>query len=82
MLERRGARRLPAQSPLDVRVSRMINVGGAGRIEVVVDMVNALNDTAEESLATENLSSTNFSQPTSVSDPRRAMAGVRLSRGR
>jgi hypothetical protein len=80
LLEPRGSRRLSAQSLLDLRVSRTIRVG-AGRIELLVDVLNALNDTAEESLASENLFSTNFGQPASFMDPRRVMVGVRLNLG-
>ena len=47
-----------------------------------VNVLNALNDTAEECLATENPFSTNFGQQTSVIDPRRAMVSVRLNLGR
>lgn len=82
LLEPRGSRRLSSQSLLDVRVSRTIQFGGAGSIELFVDVLNALNDTAEEGLASENLFSTNFGQPTSFMDPRRAMVGVRLNLGR
>ncbi|MEO7275759.1 MAG: TonB-dependent receptor [Vicinamibacterales bacterium] len=82
LLEPRGARRLSSQSLLDVRVSRTIRVGGAGRIDLLVDVLNALNDTAEESLASDNLFSKNFGQPTSFMDPRRAMVSVRLNLGR
>ena len=56
--------------------------GGAGRIDLLVDVLNALDDTAEEGLASENLFSTNFDQPASFMDPRRAMVGVRLNLGR
>ena len=45
-------------------------------------MLNALNDTAEEALATDNLFSPNFGQPTVFMDPRRAMLSVRLNLGR
>ena len=82
LLEPRGSRRLSSQSLLDVRVSRTIQFGGARSIELFVDVLNALNDTAEEGLASENLFSTNFGQPTSFMDPRRAMVGVRLNLGR
>ena len=82
LLEPRGSRRLSSQSLLDVRVSRTIAVGGVGRIELLVDVLNALNDTAEEGLATDNLFSPNFGQPTAFMDPRRAMVGVRLNLGR
>jgi hypothetical protein len=45
-------------------------------------VLNVLNDTAEESLATDNLFSANFAQATIFIDPRRAMLGVRLNLGR
>ena len=35
-------------------------VGGAGRVELLLDVLNALNDTAEEGLATDNLFSVEF----------------------
>lgn len=43
--------------------------------------MNALGDTAEEALATDNLFSPNFGQPTVFVDPRRVMIGVRLNLG-
>jgi hypothetical protein len=82
LLEPRGSRRLSSQSLLDVRVSRAIAFGGAGRIELLMDLLNALNDTAEESVATDNLFSANFGQPTAFVDPRRVMIGVRVNLGR
>ena len=82
LLEPRGSRRLSSQSLLDLRVSRTFAFGGVGRIELLLDVLNALNDTAEEGLATDNLFSPNFGQPTVFMDPRRAMVGVRLNLGR
>jgi hypothetical protein len=82
LLEPRGSQRLSSQTLLDVRVSRMISLGRAGRIELLVDVLNALNDAAEETLATDNLFSPNFGQPTVFMDPRRAMVGLRLNLGR
>jgi hypothetical protein len=82
LLEPRGSRRLSSQSILDVRLSRSISLGRAGRIELLLDVLNALNDTAEEALATDNLFSPNFNRPTVFMDPRRAMLGVRLNLGR
>jgi hypothetical protein len=82
LLEPRGSRRLASQTPLDLRVSRTFSVGGVGRVELLVDVLNALNDTAEEGLASDNLFSPNLGQPTVFVDPRRAMFGVRLSLGR
>ena len=84
LLEPRGSRRLSSQTLVNVRVSRMISLGRAGRVELLVDVLNALNDTAEEALATDNLfsPSPSFGQPTVFMDPRRAMIGARFSLGR
>ena len=70
------------ESLLDVRISRAISLRGVGRIELLLDVLNALNDTAGDGLVTDNLFSTNFGRPTSYMDPRRAMVGVRLNMGR
>jgi hypothetical protein len=80
-LEPRGTRRMSSQSLLDFRVSRPFALGGVGRIDVIFDLLNALNDTAEEAMATDNLFSPTFGQPTVYIDPRRAMLSVRLSVG-
>jgi hypothetical protein len=82
LLEPRGSRRLSSQSILDLRASRTMHTGGFGRVELLLDVLNALNDTAEEALATDNLFSPNFKQPTVFVDPRRAMLAVRLNLGR
>ena len=82
LLEPRGSRRLSSQSLLDLRVSKAITHARAGRIEVLLDILNVLDDTAEEALASDNLSSANFGQPIAFVDPRRAMLGVRLNLGR
>jgi len=81
LLEPRGTRRLPSQSLLDVRLSKAIAARPSARIELLFDVLNALNSTAEESLATDNLFSPNFGVPTVFVDPRRAMLGVRLNLG-
>jgi TonB dependent receptor/Carboxypeptidase regulatory-like domain len=82
LLEPRGSRRLSSQSLLDLRVSRRISFGGGARVDLIFDVLNALNDTAEEELATDNLFSPNFGQPTVFIDPRRAILSVRLNLGR
>ena len=82
LLEARGSRRLSSQAIIDLRVSRAISIGGSTRIELLVDILNALNDTAEEGLASDNQSASNFGQPNVFNDPRRAMLGVRLNLGR
>jgi hypothetical protein len=82
LLEPRGSRRLSSQTLVDLRVSRTVSIGRSARVELLVDVFNLLNDTAEESLATDNVSSRNFGQPSVFIDPRRAMFGVRLNLGR
>ena len=82
MLEPRGSRRLPAQTLLDIRMSRTISRGGMGRADLFVDVLNALNDAAAEGLQTDSYFNANFGRPTVFMDPRRAMVGVRLSLGR
>jgi hypothetical protein len=81
LLEPRGSRRLSSQSLLDLRVSRAFVLEGAGRVELIVDVLNALNNSAEEALATDNLFSPNFGRPTIFVDPRRVMFSVRLNLG-
>jgi hypothetical protein len=62
-----------------VRLSRAFALGGKGRIELLVDVLNALNETAEEGLADDNFFSRNFARPSVFVDPRRAMVGLRLT---
>lgn len=82
LLEPRGTRRLSALTMLDVRVSKVVPLGGLGRVELLVDVLNALNRSTEEGLATDNLFSPNFGQATVFVDPRRVMLGARLNLGR
>ncbi|HEU4927758.1 MAG TPA: hypothetical protein VFT24_11940, partial [Vicinamibacterales bacterium] len=82
LLEPRGTRRLSSQTMLDLRVSRAFSIGGATRIELLMDVLNALNDTAEDGLASDNYAASNFGQPNVFIDPRRAMVGVRFNLGR
>ena len=82
LLEPRGSRRLSSQSLLDLRVSRTMSFGGLGHIDLILDVLNALNDTAEEEVASDNLFSSTFGQPTIFMDPRRAMVSVRVNLGR
>lgn len=80
-LETRGSRRLSSQTLLDLRVSRPFRIGRS-RIELLVDVLNALNDTAEEALVSDDVSNSNFAQPSLFIDPRRAMLGLRVNFGR
>jgi hypothetical protein len=81
LVERRGSRRLSSQTLLDLRVSRPFLIGRATRVELLLDVLNALNDTAEESIASDNLYGSTFGQPITFVDPRRAMVGVRVTLG-
>jgi hypothetical protein len=82
LLEPRGSRRLSGQALLNVRVSTTIHAGGAAGVELLLDLLNALNETAEESLVSDDLFSARFAQPASFVDPRRVMLGVRVNFGR
>jgi hypothetical protein len=82
LLETPGTRRLSPQSLLNLRLSRMVRFGETAHIELLIDVLNLLNDTAEESLVSDNLFSSTFGQPNLFVNPRRAMAGVRLNLGR
>ena len=81
-LEPRGSRRLSSQTLLDMRVSKSFSFGGSRHIELLLDVLNVLNDTAEEGLVSENLFSPNFGLPNTFVDPRRAMVGLRVNLGR
>jgi hypothetical protein len=82
LLEPRGSRRLPSQTVLDLRLSRAFDVGAVGRVELLLDVLNALDDAAVEGLASDDLFNTSFGLPTVFMDPRRAMISVRLNLGR
>jgi len=82
LLEPRGSRRLSSQALVDVRLSRSVPCGSVGRLELLVDVLNALNRTTGEGLASDNFYSANFGQPTVFIDPRRVMLGARLNLGR
>ena len=82
MIEPRGSRRLSSQTLLDVRFSRTFRFNDAGRVELCLDVLNLLNDTAEESIRSASYDAANLGQPDIFIDPRRAMLSVRLNLGR
>ena len=57
LLEPRGSSRLSSQTLVDLRLSRAISLGGSTRVELLVDVLNAFNDTAEEGLVTDTVQS-------------------------
>jgi len=79
LIETRGSRRLASQNLLDLRVSKTLRFPGGGQVELLADVLNALDSTAEEGVADDNLFSQNFGRPTVFVDPRRVMFGVRLN---
>jgi len=81
LLEPLGSRRLSSQASLDLRVSRTFAFR-AGQAELMLDILNALDDRAEEALVSDNITSNTFGAPRLFVDPRRAMLGFRLNLGR
>ena len=82
LLEPRGTRRLTAQKLLDLRISKAIAWGSARRVRFMFDVLNVLNSTAEEAIATDNLFNSGFGRAVSFVDPRRAMFGMTVDFGR
>jgi hypothetical protein len=64
-----------------------VRFGDGRRIELILDVLNALNDAAEEGLVSDDLfgrneaGERNFGKPNVFVDPRRAMVSVRLNLG-
>jgi hypothetical protein len=82
LLEPPGSRRLSSQSLVDLRVSKTFRFGNMQRLELMMDLLNVFNDTAEEALVTDNRFSPTFGQPNVFMSPRRVMLGARLNVGR
>ena len=83
LLESRGSHRLSSQTLLDMRVAKSFRLRSTNTIEVMFDVLNLLDDTAEEALVSDNLFSTaTFGKPSRYIDPRRVMLGVRVNLGR
>jgi hypothetical protein len=82
LLEPRGSRRLTSQSLLDLRISKTLRMGNVGNVALSLDVLNLLNDAAEEALASDNPLSATFGRATQFMDPRRVMLGARMSLGR
>jgi outer membrane receptor protein involved in Fe transport len=79
LLETPGTRRLSSQRLLDLRLSHVFDLPHNGRVELLLDVLNAFNQTSEERLADDNYLSQNFAKPSVYVDPRRAMLGARLT---
>ena len=79
LLEPRGSRRLSSQTLVDIRLSRSFALGHQSRVELRLDVLNALDDSAQEGLVTDELGAATFAQPSVFVDPRRVMLSVRLN---
>jgi hypothetical protein len=88
LIEPRGSRRLSAQSLMDLRVAKTLALGSAGTLDLRLDVLNLLNDKAEETLQSDvlfdaaNKTNSSFALPQTFMDPRRAMMSVKLNLGR
>jgi hypothetical protein len=88
LLEPRGTQRLSSQTLLDLRLSRRVAIAPGRSVELLFDVLNALNDAAEESLVSDiqvfelTKGSPSYAKPNAFVDPRRVMLGVRLNLGK
>ena len=70
LLEQRGSRKLSSRRWWMCGCRGRFAVGDTGRIELLLDVLNVIYETqAEEGIATDNLYSPNFGQPTVFSIP-------------
>jgi hypothetical protein len=63
----------------DLRVSKIVRFGKEGQVELLADVLNVLNDTAETGFVTPEFLPPNFAKPSRFIDPLRAMLGVKLA---
>lgn len=82
LLETRGSHRLPTQSLIDFRASRRFHIRDGASVDLMFDVLNLSNETAEEAIASDNAFAANFGVGTVFVDPRRIMVSVRLNMGR
>ena len=82
LLEPRGTRRLSSQQLLDVRIAKPFALGRNSQVELRADVLNILNDTAEESIASDRFDSTSLGEGNVFLDPRRVLLSVKVSFGR
>ena len=80
LLEERGSRRLSSQTVVDLRLSKAMTLKGASRVEFGIDVLNLLNDTAEESIVSDRFDAAVVGNV--FLDPRRVMFSVKMSIGK
>ena len=82
LLDPRGSRRLSSQTVLDLRLSKAFPLSRVGRVELRLDVLNALNDSAEESIASDVYNSPTLGVGNVFLDPRRVMLSVKVNLGK
>ena len=70
-MEPPGTQRRPAQTLLDLRVSKIFRFDEDRRLEILVDVLNVLNKRTPWGVISTNLESPNFGAPRRPIDPRR-----------
>lgn len=78
-LESLGSRRLSSQTNFDLRISKIFRFGETGKFEILADILNLLNETAEQDIQSRNAFSSNLGLGDSWVDPRRAIIGVKIA---
>jgi hypothetical protein len=79
LIEPPGFQRLSPQTLLDLRVSKIFRFGEQGKLEFLADIMNVLNESAGQTIVTDNFYSPNFAKPILFVHPLRAMLGVKFS---
>lgn len=69
-IEPPGSRRLSSQTLLDLRISKIFRFQERVKPELLVDILNAFNETATQGVITSNLFSPNFAEGLSHVEPR------------
>jgi hypothetical protein len=78
-LEPRGSRRLSSQTLLDVRLSKSFRLGERGKLELLANIFNILNDTAEIGHVSADPYRPDFAEPRRWVEPRSVMLGIKLT---
>jgi outer membrane receptor protein involved in Fe transport len=77
-VETRGTRRLPSQTLLDFRISKIFRFGEERKLELLLDVLNLLDETAATGVVSTNVFSPQFGEGSRFVTPRQAMLGIRF----
>jgi hypothetical protein len=78
-IEPLGSERLSTQNLTDLRVSKAFRWERQRKIELILDVLNLTQSTAEQSIVSRNYLAPTLGAPNAWVDPRRAMLGVKFS---